>query len=568
MSKVYGIDLGTTYSCIAYLDEGMDKPEVVKNAEGALTTPSVVQFESPTDVHVGDMAKENAKMYPDQVVSFIKRSIGQAGFKLTINGVDYTPEDVSSYILKKVTGDAKDSLDQEGKIADGEEVKDVVITCPAYFGVEERDATAAAGKIAGLNVLGIINEPTAAAISYGVTADSSEKTVMVYDLGGGTFDITMIHIKAGEIRVICTGGDKDLGGKDWDDRVIQYLAEQFQQETGTPDNILEDPETYQDVSLSAERAKKLLSAKPKAPVSISYQGERARVELTREKFDELTADLLTRTIDLTKEMLKEAEKKGFKQSDVSEILLVGGSSKMPQVQNRVRAEFGIETKMFDPDEAVAKGAAIYARNMKAYNILIEDIAKNQGKTFEQLKDDIDTGKTTIEQEAQNANISLTQGSDSTGAAGGAISLKPIKIINVTSRSFGIISFNEEEKLVLYNLLLKNAELPTENTQTFYPHEDNQTSVSLEVMEDLSSDEQTDKEQGKPVGTALLKLPAGATRATELSITFRLDESGLLHVRGEVVKTHELVEADFETKSAMSQEELDAAAKRNQSSSVD
>ena len=539
MSKVYGIDLGTTYSCIAYLDEGMDKPEVVKNAEGALTTPSVVQFESPTDVHVGDMAKENAKMYPDQVVSFIKRSIGQAGFKLTINGVDYTPEDVSSYILKKVTGDAKDSLDQEGKIADGEEVKDVVITCPAYFGVEERDATAAAGKIAGLNVLGIINEPTAAAISYGVTADSSEKTVMVYDLGGGTFDITMIHIKAGEIRVICTGGDKDLGGKDWDDRVIQYLAEQFQQETGTPDNILEDPETYQDVSLSAERAKKLLSAKPKAPVSISYQGERARVELTREKFDELTADLLTRTIDLTREMLKEAEKKGFKQSDVSEILLVGGSSKMPQVQNRVRAEFGIETKMFDPDEAVAKGAAIYARNMKAYNILIEDIAKNQGKTVEQLKDDIDTGKTTIEKEAQNANISLTQGSDSTGAAGGAISLRPIKIINVTSRSFGI-----------------------------YPHEDNQTSVSLEVMEDLSTDEQTDKEQGKPVGTALLKLPAGATRATELSITFRLDESGLLHVRGEVVKTHELVEADFETKSAMSQEELDAAAKRNQSSSVD
>ena len=560
MSKVYGIDLGTTYSCIAYLDEGMDKPEVVKNAEGALTTPSVVQFESPTDVHVGDMAKENAKMYPDQVVSFIKRSIGQAGFKLTINGVDYTPEDVSSYILKKVTGDAKDSLDQEGKIADGEEVKDVVITCPAYFGVEERDATAAAGKIAGLNVLGIINEPTAAAISYGVTADSSEKTVMVYDLGGGTFDITMIHIKAGEIRVICTGGDKDLGGKDWDDRVIQYLAEQFQQETGTPDNILEDPETYQDVSLSAERAKKLLSAKPKAPVSISYQGERARVELTREKFDELTADLLTRTIDLTREMLKEAEKKGFKQSDVSEILLVGGSSKMPQVQNRVRAEFGIETKMFDPDEAVAKGAAIYARNMKAYNILIEDIAKNQGKTVEQLKDDIDTGKTTIEKEAQNANISLTQGSDSTGAAGGAISLRPIKIINVTSRSFGIISFNAEDKLVLYNLLLKNAEL--------YPHEDNQTSVSLEVMEDLSTDEQTDKEQGKPVGTALLKLPAGATRATELSITFRLDESGLLHVRGEVVKTHELVEADFETKSAMSQEELDAAAKRNQSSSVD
>lgn len=284
--------------------------------------------------------------------------------------IDMKPEEISSYILKKVVKDAEDTLRMEGKLGDDEQIHDVVITCPAYFGVTERDATKAAGVIAGLNVLAIINEPTAAAITYGVTDDSQNKTVLVYDLGGGTFDITMINIKPGEIRVICTGGDHNLGGKDWDDRVLMYLAEQYQSETGTPDNILEDAETLQELSLAAERAKKLLSAKEKAPVAVNYMGERVRVELTREKFDELTEDLLTRTIDLTREMFKEAEKKGFTQSDVSEILLVGGSSKMPQVMSRVKSEFGIETKMFDPDESVAKGAAIYANKMSEFNIVL------------------------------------------------------------------------------------------------------------------------------------------------------------------------------------------------------
>ena len=236
-------------------------------------------------------------MYPDQVVTFIKRSIGQPGFSLNLNGIDMKPEEISSYILKKVVQDAEETLRMEGKLGDSEQVRDVVITCPAYFGVAERDATKAAGVIAGLNVLAIINEPTAAAITYGVTDDSQTKTVLVYDLGGGTFDITMINIKPGEIRVVCTGGDHNLGGKDWDDRVLMYLAEQYQSETGTPDNILEDAETLQELSLAAERAKKLLSAKEKAPVAVNYMGERVRVELTREKFDELTEDLLTRTID-------------------------------------------------------------------------------------------------------------------------------------------------------------------------------------------------------------------------------------------------------------------------------
>ncbi len=335
MGNVFGIDLGTTYSCIAYIDaNGM--PVVLKNAEGDLTTPSVVFFESQSEVTVGAAAKESAKMYPDQVVTFIKRSIGQPGFCLNLNGINMKPEEISSYILKKVVQDAEETMRMEGKLGDEEHIRNVVITCPAYFGVAEREATKTAGIITGLNVMAIINEPTAAAITYGVTDDSREKTVLVYDLGGGTFDITMIHIKPGEIRVICTGGDHNLGGKDWDDRVLLYLAQQYQQETGTQDDILEDAETLQELSLAAERAQQLLSTKEKAPVVINYMGERVRVDLTRQTFDQLTEDLLSRTIELTREMFGEAEKKGYRLEDVSDVLLVGDAPGREPGQGRVR----------------------------------------------------------------------------------------------------------------------------------------------------------------------------------------------------------------------------------------
>lgn len=559
MNKVFGIDLGTTYSCIAYMDEN-DKPVVLKNAEGDLTTPSAVYFESASDVTVGTTAKESAKMYPDQVVTFIKRSIGQPGFSLTINGVTMSPEEISSYILKKVVQDATDTLRMEGKLGDDDEIKDVVITCPAYFGVAERDATAAAGKIAGLNVLSIINEPTAAAITYGVTGAGQTKNVLVYDLGGGTFDITMISITPGEIHVVCTGGDHNLGGKDWDDRVLMYLADAYQSETGTPDNILDDPETMQELSLSAERAKKLLTAKDKAPVAVNYNGERARIELTREKFDELTEDLLTRTIDLTKDMFAEAEKKGFKKSDVSEILLVGGSSKMPQVMKRVQEEFGIETKMFDPDEAVAKGAAIYANKVNDYNIFLEEAAKNTGKTVEEVKEEIDTGKSDISTLAKEANIKPAAGKK-------YLPGQDIKIVNVSSRSFGTVAYNGNDEERLFNIILKNSDLPATATDSFYPRTDNQKSVRFNVLESLSGEKETDPELGKNIGTAELELPDGVSRSTEILVTFILDESGLLQLKAKECKGGRTVEASFQTTTALSDVELSNAINRSKGSNV-
>lgn len=557
MGKVFGIDLGTTYSCIAYIDAS-GKPVVLKNAEGDLTTPSVVYFESGTEVSVGSAAKESAKMYPEQVVSFIKRSIGQPGVSQNINGVDMKPEEISSYILKKVVQDGEDSLRMEGKLDDDEHIKDVVITCPAYFGVAERDATKAAGIIAGLNVLAIINEPTAAAITYGVTDDSSSKTVLVYDLGGGTFDITMININPGEIRVICTGGNHELGGKDWDDRILMYLVDQYQNETGTPDNILDDAETFQELLLASERAKKLLSAKEKAPVAVNYMGERVRVELTRSKFDELTDDLLSSTIELTRDMFKEAEKKGFSQNDVSEILLVGGSSKMPQVMKRVKEEFGIETKMFDPDEAVAKGAAIYADKMSEYNIVLEEIAKNQGKSVEEVKEQVDSGKMDVEKEAKKANIKMR---------GGRLPGDDVKIINVSSRSFGTEAYDESDSLKLFNIILRNAELPAEGTSCFNPRQNNQKSAKFTVKESLTSEEIVDPELGKEIGTAELIFPSGITVDTEIEVTFRLDESGLLHLHAKENKGGREVDAEFQTTEALSEQEMTDAIRRSSSSSV-
>ncbi len=559
MEKVYGIDLGTTYSCIAYMDEN-GKPVVLKNSEEELTTPSVVHFESDNEVHVGESAKESSKLYPEQVVSFIKQYMGEPGYTRNINGKEMKPEVISSYILKKVAGDAKTALEEERKLEDGEEVKNVIITCPAYFGVTEREATAAAGRIAGLNVLDIINEPTAAAIAYGSIDDTTEKTVLVYDLGGGTFDVTMIHVKPGEIRVICTGGDKNLGGKDWDECILEYLSEEFQKETGSTEDILEDDETLQELFIAVERAKKLLSSKPKAPISINYKGERVRVELTREKFDELTETLLDRTIYLTREMFGEAEKKGFHASDISEILLVGGSTYMPQVMERVTEEFGIEAKRFDPNQAVAKGAAIYAANKQAYNIVLEEVAAKTGRTVDEVKEDVYTGKVDLDKAAEKAGIH-------SGEIGG-LSVKPTKIINVTSRSFGVIVLNEREEHRLLNIIMKNMELPAEAKKIVYPHEDHQGNALIEVMENLSTDEMIDPGLGRKIGEAILELPPESTKTDEIETSFRLNESGLLELRAKDLRSGNKISAEFLVTDALTKEEESRAAQSVRSSNVD
>lgn len=558
-TKVLGIDLGTTYSCVAYIDEN-NKPVVLKNSEGELTTPSVVYFESSDVITVGESAKENAKMYPDLVVSMIKRSMGKPNSNLKINGQDMSPAEISSYILKKIVNDAIDTLKMEGKMAEDEKITDVVITCPAYFGINERAATQTAGELAGLNVLRIINEPTAAAITYGVADDSKEKTVLVYDLGGGTFDITMIHIKPGEIKVICTGGDHNLGGKDWDDKILLFLDDEYQKQTGTTDSPLDDPETLQELMISTEKAKKLLTSKEKAPITINYKGKRVRVELTREKFDSLTNDLLERTINLTEEMLKEAEKKGYPQTSISEILLVGGSSKMPQVTERINKAFGIPAKKFDPDEAVAKGAAIFADRINEYNIILDEISEASGKSKEELKLQLDTGKANLEDLAKDANVD-------TSARKYLGSSEDIKITNVSSRSFGTIAYNNAGELKLFNLIMKNDPLPKEATDEFFPATDGQRNVEIKVLENLSSDKVIDTKLGSEIGKVKLDLPEGINKNTKIIITFKLNDEGLLELKAIENKNNTYIEAKFEVKETLNDKEKSTAMRRVEDSSV-
>ena len=343
---VFGIDFGSTNSCVAYVDE-TGRATVINNREGTNTTPSVVNFASPTQVVVGQIAKENAVIDPENTVSLVKALMGMSSYAITYNGGDKSPEEVSSYILRKLARDASDILDTE--------VKDVVIAYPVYFGSQEIVAIKSACELAGLNLLDIICEPIAAAMSYGCVKVNKKKTVLVYDLGGATLDITAISINSGKITIVCSDGNHQLGGKDWDTEVMNYLATQFCSETGFDGDF--DEYAQQDLRLKAEKAKQQLSSREEVPVVLNVEGLRARIILSRTKFEEITKDLLNETIEKTDVVFAVAKEKGY---SIDEIILVGGSTKMPQVSNALVEKYGIVPKVFEPDEAVAKGAAIYA----------------------------------------------------------------------------------------------------------------------------------------------------------------------------------------------------------------
>ena len=351
---VFGIDLGTTYSCIARVDD-TGKPEIIKNNEGENLTPSAVQFDGDI-VIVGDTAKEEAVLNPKATVMLVKTLMGKTDFAISYNGKNICPEEISSYILKKLVKDASEQL--------GVEVKDVVITCPAYFGTAEREATRNAGGIAGLNVLGIISEPTAAALYYGCTKEQEEKIILIYDLGGATFDVTIMRITSNKIEIICSVGNHDLGGKDWDEILIRYLAEQFKEKIR--EKVEFDDYATQDLRLKAERMKKRLTFRTETAAILEVAEKKQKISITREKFDEITSTLLNETIKKTKDAIEIAEKKGY--GNIDEILLVGGSTRMPQVKEALSKEFGdSKIKILEPDEAVAKGAAIYAVNTYIHN---------------------------------------------------------------------------------------------------------------------------------------------------------------------------------------------------------
>jgi len=533
--------LGTTYSCIAYVDEH-GKPVIVPNFDNNRVTPSVVFFDEGNIV-VGEEAKNSLPLYPDRVVAFIKRNMGEPNFFFQHNDVEYKPEEISSYILRKLVKDAEENL--------GEPVKDVVITCPAYFGINQREATRIAGEIAGLNVRSIINEPTAAAISYGLDT-GEDKIILVYDLGGGTFDITMIEITSESIDVIVTGGDHHLGGKDWDDTLVLYLADCFKQESGSEEDILSDLETMGELQLNAEKAKKTLTTRDKTTISVTHGGEKVKVELTREKFEELTEALLERTIALTDALLKEAGAKGYNRFD--EIILVGGSSRMLQIKERVDKVFSTDSKIYDPDEAVAKGAALFGWKTSISDELVRRIAETTGQAPEAVSLENISEETLSKVEQQVA--------DATGLTLAAVKKSRTEIRNVTSKSFGVVALDELRNRRLYNLILKNEVVPQEQTQEFGTSEHNQDTVFLEIMEDEVDDKITDIEIGVPIGDAILHLPPGLPEGSPIRITFRINEEGRLDVRAVEVTDNRIVETTIQTTSVISGEYLEQAKERS------
>ena len=527
--STYGIDLGTTYSCIARLDPN-GNPEVIRNNEDdSNTVASVVFFENESNVIVGQAAKENVETDGDRVVQFVKREIGKRDTRTyEFDGKTYTPVEISALILTRL----KNLVEEQGGT-----IEDVVITVPAYFGLEERSATRQAGELAGLNVLSLINEPTAAALSYCARQFQEDRTILVYDLGGGTFDVTVVKMSMAQndsgrdvqkITVLATGGDDRLGGKDWDDRLYNHILHACCDENGlTPDEV--EAETRQDIRSKVEEAKRKLSKKQSAKVRIDVNGSRTEITVTRADFEQMTSDIVAKTMNFVDATLEKVPAEA-----IDTVLLVGGSTYMPMIISAVEGKFPGKVQQHDPDQAVAKGAAIYA------SMLVEEVGSpatgdetsdgSSGKTFphaEQL-----TSKFTVEDQ--------------------------------TPRSFGpgvVDTKGAKHKYVLENFIKIGEKMPAVFSKTYYPLEDNQERVLLRAFENMSTDDTLIPcvdEDGNPqatdpahnvklLGELVVNLPPNTSRDTPIKVTFKVDASGV-HVEAVNTKTDETFETFLRTES--------------------
>ncbi|MDR1542717.1 MAG: Hsp70 family protein [Clostridiales bacterium] len=524
---VFGIDLGTTYSCIAYVDES-GRAEVINNLDGTNTTPSVVSFTSPSEVTVGQTAKENAVLEPDTTISLVKTLMGKSSFAINYNGRDMTPEEVSSYILGKITGDASKIL--------GVEVKNVVITVPAYFGTAEREATKAAGEIAGLNVLGILSEPTAAAIHYGIMREQVDKTVLIYDLGGGTFDVTVLHISPGKVEVVCSEGNHDLGGRLWDEQIMLYLEAEYRSQTDYEEEL--SPSEMQDLRITAEKTKQQLTNRQEVPVAVRIGLRPARVILSKDTFTELTQHLIDETITLTERSIEIAKSKGF---GIDEILLVGGSTRMPQVDDALAAKFGMKPKLLEPDETVAKGAALHAVAVYVHG------QKNP--------EDGGSSDETVHGGPKKLGSNPPLDSRDTGSN--------VQVIVATTKSYAIQIIDENDKSVCYNMIIKNEPMPggsVTHSEEFGTYSANQTNVQLEVYESDYMEKTFEIDDELKLGEAILELAKGLPKGSPIQVTFILTEDGMLELTGVDKTSGKQVKATMQIKGLISREEIEEAKK--------
>ena len=488
MSKIIGIDLGTTNSCVSVIEGG--EPVVIPNAEGARTTPSVVAFSKDGERMVGNVAKRQAITNPEKTISSIKRHMG-SDYKVNIDGKAYTPQEISAIILQKLKSDAEAYL--------GEKVTEAVITVPAYFTDSQRQATKDAGKIAGLDVKRIINEPTAAALAFGIDKEDDQK-VMVYDLGGGTFDVSIIEMGDGVQEVLATAGNNHLGGDDFDKKIMDYIIAQFKSETGI--DLSNDKMAMQRVKEAAEKAKIDLSGMTTAQISLPFITADAtgpkhlETTLTRAKFNEMTADLVEATMGPVRQAMKDS---GLSMNDIDKILLVGGSTRIPAVQEAIQKFSGKEPfKGINPDECVAMGAAL------------------QG-----------------------------------GVLGGDV--KGLLLLDVTPLSLGIETMGGVNTVIIE----RNTTIPTKKSQIFSTAADNQTSVEVHVLQG----EREFAKDNKTLGMFHLDGILPARRGVpQIEVTFDIDANGIVHVSAKDLGTGKQQEISITASSNMSKEDIDKAVK--------